>query len=203
MTNDTERLNHYGSQREPELSDIRKRAVELARYACNGDEGRELGDPVFEEVTEGRARAKGYSACGDACHYVLSRLGLTDETIVNRNDDGGIKPWAMGANLSRLVYRTGKAFVWASMGKRPKPGDILYIAMPEHVSVLGELDEDAGSIATYDYGLVAPKTRKPAGKRCVSRFSIDNGKMRIGRRTLRGWVDIECLFLLKGPSDER
>jgi hypothetical protein len=44
---------------------LRAEAVRIARYACDGDKGRIVGDPVFEAVTEGRQRWKGYSACGD------------------------------------------------------------------------------------------------------------------------------------------
>ncbi|MCC6644846.1 MAG: hypothetical protein IT374_04655, partial [Polyangiaceae bacterium] len=47
---------------------LRAAAVEAARFACNGAAGRVLGDPVFELVTEGRNRWKGYSACGDLAH---------------------------------------------------------------------------------------------------------------------------------------
>ncbi len=153
-----------------------------------------LGDPVFEEVTEGRARWPGYSCCGDFGHYVLSRLGLRDETIVNRNDDGGTKPWAVGKNLDLLVYRTGGAFVWAKASRRPKPGDILYVAMPEHVCVLDNLDEQTGRICTCDYGLRDGKTKRPAGRRCLSTFVAKEGLLYIGKRVLRGWVDIERLF---------
>jgi hypothetical protein len=124
---------------------LRAAAVDAARFACNGAAGRVLGDPVFELVTEGRNRWKGYSACGDLAHYVLRELGYRDERVLNRDDDGGEVPWKVGANLSRLVFGTGDAFVWAKGTRRPKPGDILYVAPPEHVCVLEELDEQRGT----------------------------------------------------------
>lgn len=172
---------------------LRQAAVELARYACNGDEGRVLGDPVFEEVTEGRAHYPRYSACGDLAQWVLMRLGLRDERILNRSDDGGKVPWSIGQNLSKIVYKSGKAFVWASASKRPKPGDILYVAMPEHVCVLDELKESEGKIITCDYGLWNASQSKPAGKRCHLPLRVQGKKLLVGNRILRGWLNIAAL----------
>ena len=179
---------------------LRATAVAIARHACNGDDGRVLGDPVFEEVTEERNRWPKYSACGDLPQFVLMRLGLRDERIVNRSDDGGKLPWSIGQNLSKLVFRTGKAFVWSTVKKRPKPGDVLYVAMPEHVCVLDSLDEAAGTIATFDYGLVDPKTGKPAGRRRVSRFRVQGKQLMVGNRVLRGWLDIARIPELLAPA---
>ena len=180
--------------------ELRDAAVAIAHYACNGDDGRELGDPVFEEVTEGRNRWPKYSACGDLPQYALMRLGLRDERILNRSDDGGSEPWSIGQNLSRLVSRTGKAFVWSTVKKRPKPGDVLYVAMPEHVCVLESIDDRAGTIATFDYGLFDRKTGKPAGRRRVSRFCVQGKQLLVGNRVLRGWLDIARVPGLLAPS---
>jgi hypothetical protein len=179
---------------------LREASVALARQACNGDAGRVLGDPVFEEVTEGRAHWAGYSSCGDLPQYILRKLGLKDERILNRSDDGGSVPWAIGQNLSRLVYAAGKAFVWSSISKRPKPGDILYTAMPEHVCILEKLDEKAGTISTFDYGLWDSKKGKPAGRRCVSRFRLQGKQLLVGNKLLRGWLDISRVPGLLTPS---
>lgn len=178
---------------------LRAAAVEIARFACNGAAGRVLGDPVFELVTEGRNHWKGYSACGDLAHYVLRELGYRDERVLNRNDDGGSVPWKMGANLSRLVFSAGAAFVWAKGARRPKPGDILYVAPPEHVCVLERLDEERGRIATFDYGLWDAAKNKPAGRGRESTFSASGGALRVGARTLRGWLDIARLPGLLAP----
>lgn len=172
---------------------LRDAAVALARDAVGGDSGRVLDDPVFEAVTEHRARWPGYSACGDLPHYVLRALGFRDEHILNRDDDDGTAPWRIGANISRLVYATGAAFVWARPSRRPKPGDVLYVAYPEHVCVLDALDEQAGTIATCDYGLWDPRAAKPAARRRVSTFRSIAGSPRVGARTLRGWLDIARL----------
>ncbi|MCU0692810.1 MAG: hypothetical protein MUF54_15525 [Polyangiaceae bacterium] len=180
--------------------ELRDAAVMIAWYVCNGDEGRVLGDPVFDEVTEGRARWRKYSSCGDLVHFLLLHLGLRDERILNRNDDGGTSPWAIGQNLSRIVFRAGKAFVWASTKQRPKPGDVLYVAMPEHVCILESIDEQAGTIATFDYGQFDPKTGKPAGRRRVSKFRVVGPQMYVGNRVLRGWLDIAKLPGLVAPS---
>lgn len=53
---------------------LRATALEIARFACNGAAGRVQGDPVFNAVTEGRGKWKGYSACGDLAHYLLREL---------------------------------------------------------------------------------------------------------------------------------
>jgi len=180
--------------------DLRSTAVAIASYACNGDDGRVLGDPVFEEVTEGRNHWPKYSSCGDLPHYVLMRLGFRDERILNRSDDGGIRNWSIGQNLSRLVFKTGKALVWASIAKRPQPGDVLYLASPEHVCVLDSVDEAAGTITTFDYGQFDQKSGKPCGRRRVSAFRVQGKQLLVGKRVLRGWVDIARIPGLLAPS---
>jgi hypothetical protein len=172
---------------------LRAAAVEIARFACNGSVGRVQGDPVFDAVTEGRDKWKGYSACGDLAHYVLRELGYRDERVLNRNDDGGRVPWQSGTNLSRLVFGAGAAFVWARGELRPRPGDILYLAPPEHVCVLERLDEASGTIATFDYGQWDHATNKPAGRGRTSPFAATPSVLRIGARVLRGWLDLARL----------
>ena len=178
---------------------LRAAAVAAARFACNGSAGRVLGDPVFNTVTEGRAQWKGYSACGDLAHYVLRELGFRDEHVLNRSDDGGQVPWRTGVNLSRIVYSSSPAFVWAKPKLRPKPGDILYMAPAEHVCVLEALDEGAASIATFDYGQFNYTLGKPSGKRCVRAFAASEKSLRVGARVLRGWLDIAKLPGLLPP----
>ncbi|HMA93589.1 MAG TPA: hypothetical protein VKP30_12930 [Polyangiaceae bacterium] len=179
---------------------LRTAAVEIARFACDGDNGRALGDPVFEAVTEGRAKFKGYSACGDLAQYTLAELGVTDETLINRDTDGGTEAWKMGKNLSRIVYQSGSAFVWAKVDLRPKPGDILYVAVPEHVCVLEKLEDDAGTISVFEYGQWDAKRQKPSGKRTVTKFSVGAKNLKVGNRTLRGWLDIVRIpGLLQSP----
>ncbi len=169
---------------------LRSAALEIARFACDGDNGRILGDPVFEMVTEGRAKSKGYSACGDLAQYMLTQFGVADESLVNRNTDGGTEAWKIGKNLSRIVYQSGKAFIWTKLDLRPKPGDILNVAMPEHVCILDQLDEAAGTIALFEYGQWDSKANKPSGKRRVTKFSVNAKELKVGNRTLRGWLDI-------------
>jgi hypothetical protein len=170
---------------------LRAAAVEAARFACNGTAGRVLGDPVFELVTEGRNHGKGYSACGALAHHVLRELGCRDERVLNR--DGDSMPWRTGGNLSRLVFGSGDAFVWARGARRPKPGDVLYLAPPEHVCILEHLDEERGRIVTFDYGLWDDATNKPAGRARESTFAASEGWLRVGARVLRGWLDVARL----------
>jgi hypothetical protein len=184
-------------------SELRLAAIRIAQEACNGAIGRVLGDPVFERVTEGRARWRKYSACGDLAHYVLKELGVTDERIVNRNDDGGGVPWVMGKNLSRIVYCAVPAFVWARGGRSPQPGDILYVASPEHVCVLERIDETKGKVFTFDYGLWDYVQAKPAGRRVERAFGkVDKHTTRIGSRILRGWLDLAKIPGLLGGQPQ-
>jgi hypothetical protein len=88
------------------------------------------------------------------------------------------------------VFGTGDAFVWAKRDLRPRPGDILYLAPPEHVCVLEQLDEEQGRLATFDYGLWDHATNKPAGRGRESTFAASGGALRVGTRVLRGWLDL-------------
>ncbi len=184
----------------PSEDALRVEAVRIARYACDGDTGRLYGDPVFEEVTEGRQKWKGYSACGDLPHYVLRELGFRDERVLNREDDDGVVPWKIGANLSRLVFNSLGVFVWASGSKRPKPGDVLYMSKPEHVAILEDLDEPAGTIITLDYGQWDYEAVKAAGKRKLNTFAVQGRTIKIGKRTLHGWLDLARLPGLIDPG---
>lgn len=184
----------------PSEDALRAEAVRIARHACGGDSGRVYGDPVFEEVTEGRQKWKGYSACGDLAHYMLRQLGFRDERILNREDDGGVLPWKIGANLSRLVFNPLGAFVWVSGNSRPKPGDVVYMSKPEHVAVLEALDEQAGVITTLDYGQWDYAAVKPAAKRRVNSFAVEGRTLKIGKRTLHGWLDLARLPGLIVPA---
>lgn len=157
-----------------DTQDPRARALAIAADAC-GESGRVLGDPVFEAITGGRASARGYSACGDLAHYVLRELGRD------------LGPWKMSTNISSLVYGMGDAFVWARRGLMPNPGDILYMALPEHVCVLQSVI--GASIISYDYGQSIKG--KPAGKTVVRAFSVTPAGLMAGNRTIRGWVDLD------------
>jgi hypothetical protein len=96
-------------------------------------------------------------------------------------------------NLSRLVFATGDAFVWAKRDLRPRPGDILCLAPPEHVCVLERLDEEHGRIATFDYGLWDNTVNRPAGRARETSFGVGATALRVGARVLRGWLDLARL----------
>lgn len=180
-------------------ADVRRAAVAIARWATNDDECK-LGDPIHEWVTEGRrkqwedARKRGdawaqkgsYSSCGDLAHALLFLLGCRDERLVNRTGDGGVTPWRIGANLSRIDAAPG--YVKARSGLVPNDGDILHVASVysgqqtnDHVAVL----ESFGmvSIITHDYG-------QPYGLRKVQSAHQTGGLFVIGQRRLIGWLDV-------------
>lgn len=177
----------------PNEAALRYEAVKIAHHACDGTHGRTFGDPIFEEVTEGRQKYKGYSACGDLAHYVLRELGFRDEQLLNRNDDGGVVPWQIGRNIARIVYGAGSAFVWAQGNVRPSPGDVLYMSKPEHVAILASLDETAGNITLCEYGQWDASAGKPSGRCRTTTFVIVDHVLRVGKRTLHGWLDLSRL----------
>ncbi len=189
----------------PSEDELRRAAIALVRYAVDagGANYRRRGDPVFEEVTEGRCSYSKYSSCGDLCHWLLFRLGVRDERIVNRSTDGGVIPWASGKNLSRLVYCVGKAFVYAkSQAFSAKPGDILYVRYPEHVCVLESAPAGAHlnqpfNVTTCDYGQVIEHAQAGVIRTVPLTQKFVNGRFeqKLGSRELVGWVDISKLRL--------
>ena len=169
-----------------------------------------VGDELFEEVTEGRAHWAKYSACGDLASWLLFMLGVRDEKLVNRTNDGGRVPWRMGKNISSLVYASGKAWTNYARAKTaratdpfvsviPRLGDIVYVGevaatgkvSREHVCVMRST---AGNrVKTYDYGQVSPVTGLPAGFLRESAWLSTANTLMIGDRRVLGWVDLERL----------
>ena len=184
-----------------DLDILRQAATALVTYAVNGDAGRNIGDTVFNEITEGRAGGKGYSSCGDLCHWMMKCLGCRDESIVNRNDDGGKVPWVSGANLSRIVYHTGAAWTPSHQGVFASPGDIIYLALPpdpmkEHVLVV--LSHDANQLISCDYGQFF--NGKAGGKKRIRKVSMIGSAMYADDRKIMGWVNITKIPLTTTAS---
>lgn len=162
---------------------LRRAAVALARHAIGGKTGRDVGDPVFEEVTEGRRkaneerRARGsnevaYSSCGDLAHWMLRRLGVRDERFVNRNDDGGDHPWSfIGPHNNVTMLDQSGLIVRHRISPEliPGPGDIIFMmnAHGGHVAVVLSWDETdhltgGGSVTSADYGQPYARERERA-----------------------------------------
>jgi hypothetical protein len=77
--------------------------------------------------------------------------------------------------------------------KRPAPGDILYLSTPEHVAVLDELDESAGRLGLYEYGQWNAKAGKASGRRRETTFAGKGRSLKVGTRTLHGWLSLARL----------
>lgn len=126
--------------------------VANAKYAVDNDNGRTEKDPIFKEITENRQNFNSYSSCGDLIQWTLRRIGLKDEKIINRDDDGGSKSWQVGVNISRLVFSTGASFVHAGKDFTAQPGDMCLIGENglEHVFIVIEVN--GTDIISCDYG---------------------------------------------------
>ncbi len=121
-----------------------------------------VGDAQFKEICQGRAEGPAksgqlFSTCGEWCHFLLERAGYRGP-ILNRDlfDEAGKKTrdWADRKNISRLFYGGRKEGVFteyllsAEKGRRPKCGDICYVAvqgkpLTEHVFMFEGLDHVA------------------------------------------------------------
>lgn len=180
---------------------LRDAAVAIATWAVDGNRGRGLHDPVHEFVTEGRRaqyekalaakvpwalkmeKAGAYASCGDLAHALLMLLGVRDERVLNRGDEGGRLPWYAGPNISRLVRSPW--YVSASENGLPEPGDILHVSGPHHVSVLiAKLSPDQWTDANYG---------QPYGCMRVRPLRDVSGGLLVGGRKLAGWVSLGLL----------
>lgn len=190
---------------------LRQRVLSLADEACDGDTGRQEGDPVFELVTEGRQsantarRLRGspevtYSCCTDLAHYLLWRVlleqlgDLTDAqraratSTIGRTEAAG---WRVGQGVSRLVgdpcFERLRGLDWS-----PPPGSIVVIGEhgAEHVLIVE--DTDQGQATSLDYGQFWARPGQPGrhgGRRCVRQFSDRGGRLHLGGRVVLGHID--------------
>ena len=177
---------------------IRRAALALASFATDGANGRDVGDPVFDWVTENRRksnelrRSKGstevaYSSCGDLGHWLLMCLGCRNEKIVNRDWDGGQMKWKVGMNISMLVnspwYTRCKAEI-------PKPGSIIHVsgavANTDHIAVFEKAED--GLFCTFNYG-------QPYARYTKLPYVIRGQNIWFGGRILRGCIDPESITL--------
>lgn len=178
---------------------IRQAACALALYAVDDDykKGRVSGDPIHEEVTEGRrkawedARKKGaewartgtYSSCGDLAHWLLYKLGCREDWV-NRREHLG---WKVQANIWKLV--TCPAYVRKG---EPIPGDILHMVTPgipnsDHVcAIVARTFNDLW--ITCDYG-------QPYGLKKDCPIDRQGDVTFVRGRLLKGYVDLSQVAL--------
>ncbi len=167
---------------------VRRAALAIATYLCNGDEGTVVGEPLFEYVTEGRQSKQdelllkrlvkyAYSACGDLVHVVLVFLGVRDEKLINRDMDGGEHPWVIGANLTKLqTHPAWNHFDGRSIeegGCWPNVGDPYMVCCDYHVAILEDLDFELGVVTSLEYGLFNKSKGKAEGKRNTRKLFME------------------------------
>ena len=146
---------------------IRKAAIALANWACNGSIGRIKGDPVFEMITEGRQKSwmsngkeTTYSSCGDLPHFVIWNLAgkpdpgsipIGDQLrVVNRHEAFG---YQVGKNISLLSNVASRNTIQTSLPNLvPLPGSILLMGSGgnEHVCIVNTYTES--ELTSFDYG---------------------------------------------------
>ncbi len=159
---------------------------------CREYVGGSVGDPKFEEVTQGRADAPRYSACGDLINFVLYRIGCRDPSIVNRNEPQDGLEWHVGENISRPVSGAKRVGAWVDYvsGLLPKPGDCALIgAWPdeiEHVFVV--LEAGPETWLTADYGAVNSVGQQSSS---IGTTTLSSGRIGRYNRKLIGWIDID------------
>ncbi len=195
------------------LDDLQRRelACRLARYGVGGARGRSVGDPVHEEVTEGRRRqyeialqagqewarrmqsaGGGYHSCGDLAHWMLYRLGCRDERLVNRTADEGAADWMPVRNITNITGSS--AYRKARNGDVPKPGDILFLMdRGGHLAVLLDWDAERGEVDTADYG-------QPYGCVRIRTLAPSGGGWLLGGRPLDGWLDLDRVEWSAAPT---
>lgn len=198
---------------------LRAAILALAANACLTSDGkpRAEGDEIFERVTERRqsqnTRARRnnphiykYYSCGDLAHYCLEKIGCRDETLVNRDSDGGKTPWIAGVNVSRISRHP--AFMSAEGWHDPyQPGDILIVYDPtkpnsEHVCILVAIEvlsDGSKRFITYDYGQEL-ENGLACGKRREVPFTVQNDRIYLGNRVLIGWLNVD-LVPLSEPAE--
>lgn len=172
-------------------------------------------------VTEGRHVWKGYSTCADLAHCILSMNGVTDPTLVNRDDDNWngyieddekMSAWKVSVNVSKLVYgapalekKYGKQFwIKRTLDIKPRPGDIVIIGEGglEHVLVACSWGDnvltsvDAGQV---DEGGQCVKIRKRKlieknGLPYLSATDTGPSAAGLGTRVVVGWIDTATLI---------
>ena len=191
------------------IDDLKRReyAVALARYAVNGHHGRGVGDPIHEEVTEGRRKqyedamragaewAKKmvpYQSCGDLIAWLLYRLGCRNERLVNRTADEGAVAWAPVKNVTNITGASG--YRKAKGGAVPQPGDALFLLQHGgHLAVLLEWDEARRVAVSADYG-------QPYGRLRERAIGPVHGGWTLGGVALDGWLDLDSVEWSASPD---
>lgn len=199
----------YLDLRDQPIEVRRRAAIAIARFACGGDDGRVVGDPVFEVVTEGRQTrqdalmlthpgTKPYSACTDLHSYVRNRLGCNVEKYINREDeDGGVQDWAIGGGPAFVQRSPG--FMTArqalARGGHFLAGDSVTLGDPWHVAILESLDLDLGSAVLLEYGGFNRKLGKAEGRRNIHPARMVGADLTIKGRLVTGIAPLEALPL--------
>lgn len=164
-----------------------------ADHLCNGYQGREEGETIYEWVTEHRqsqntiARRSNknilaYQSCGDLIHSSLFLGGCRDEYLINRTGDNGKIPWITGVNISRIsrnpafkVFTQGDVDLAESL-----PGDVFILLGEqqgtEHACMFNKMNLASKIVSSYDYGQFNKSSGKYSGHAVDRTLEFKNGK---------------------------
>jgi hypothetical protein len=140
------------------LDEMRALVRAWCEYACDGDRGRGVDDPVYRWIVEGRDPGPGYSSCADLAHWWLTRIGVR-ESWINRDECGRGK-WKMGANVSLLAPMP---IFGNPLATAPRPGEVFSTGdvlicwskpntTDAHVFTCATHDAERGILRSWDAG---------------------------------------------------
>jgi GH25 family lysozyme M1 (1,4-beta-N-acetylmuramidase) len=162
-----------------------------------------LGGPgESPAVSNAMATYPGSSTCGLVVRALLRDAGIDDARLR--------APYRIGTAISDLLAlaREHGAWVDAAPGLRPKPGDVVGLALfgPDaghaaHVFTVDEVNEQSGISATHVASIDGGQVDE-LGRQCVRRKDrlwtegggvITDGTSGSRMRTVSGWVDVDRL----------
>lgn len=199
----------------------RRGLVAIASALCNGEEGWQKGDPIFDYVTEGRQTwwlvngvRRDYSSCGDLVWATLwlgagatlySDPGMRRVLqCINREEAG---KYRSGYNMINLHAKVPDG-TWTRFRKQafaPPAGSALLVSEPEHVCIVHRLEyegDGSGTLYTLDYGqFFAKDGREEHGGRAKEKrfWTAPNGTVFVGDpskrgRPVYGWLDLALVL---------
>jgi hypothetical protein len=141
-----------------ELDEGRALVRAWCEYACDGDRGRGVDDPVYRWIVEGRDPGPRYSSCPDLAYWWLELIGVREswinrESVLGQRPNGNVHVGRLccppvGSNPIATAPRPGEVFAC---------GDVLVCwSKPDttdaHVFTCATHDAERGILRSWDAG---------------------------------------------------